>query len=107
MKNSRHWIIHLFIMLFTISILVAIVPCGVVNVYGALGEVYSSVTVEAEKEAQFNKEEVSKARKVKGINVYNVWFILYVTVLYSAFVVYSIQLPRGDTIVTLKVRMDN
>ena len=107
MKNRRQWIIHLFIMLFTISVSVAIVPCGVVNVYGALGEVYSSVSIEAEKDALLNKEEVSKARKVKGINIYNVWFILYVTVLYITFVEYAIRLPRGDTIVTLKVRMDN
>ena len=107
MKNRRQWIIHLFIMLFTMSVSVAIVPCGLVNIYGALGEVYSSVTIEAENEAQFYKVDVSKARKVKGINVYNVCFILYVTVLYIAFVVYSIRLPRENTIVTLKVRMDN
>ena len=107
MKNRRQWIIHLLIMLFTISVSVAMVPCGLVNIYGALGEVYSSVTIEAEKDAQFYKEEASKASKVKGINVYNVWFILYVTVLYIAFAVYSIRLPRGNTIVTLKVRMDN
>ena len=52
MNNKKHWIIHLFIMLFTISISVAIVPCGVVNVYGALGEVYSSVTVKPEKQKE-------------------------------------------------------
>lgn len=107
MNNKKHWIIHLFIMLFTISISVAIVPCGVVNVYGALGEVYSSVTVEAEKETQLARAEVSKARKTKGINIYNLWFIICVAVLYISFVEYVIRLPRGDTIVTLKVRMDN
>lgn len=107
MKRENHWMMSLFIILFSIFVSVAIVPCGMVNVYGALGEVYSFVTIEAENEAQFYKEDVSKARKVKGINVYNVWFILYVTVLYIAFVVYLIRLPRGNTIVTLKVRMDN
>ena len=107
MKRENHWMMRLFILLFSISVSVAIVPCGVVNVYGALGEVYSSVTIEAEKETQLVKEEVSKARKEKGINVYNVWFILCVTVLYIAFVEYSIRLPREDTIVSLKVRMDN
>ena len=105
MKRENHWILRLFILLFSISVSVAIVPCGVVNIYGALGEVYSSTTIEAEKETQLVKEEVSKARK--EINVYNVWFILYVIVLWIAFVEYSIRLPRGDTIVSLKVRMDN
>ena len=107
MKRENHWMIRLFVILFSISVSVAIVPCSVVNVYGALGEVYSSVTIEAEKETQLVKEEVSKARKEKGINVYNVWFILCVTVLYIPFVEYSIRLPREDTIVSLKVRMDN
>lgn len=107
MKRENHWMMHLFILLFSISVSAAIVPCGVVNIYGALGEVYSSISIETEKETQFVKAEVSKAKKEKGINAYNVWFILFVTVLYIAFVEYSIRLPRGDTIVTLKVRMDN
>ena len=46
MKNKHHWMIRLFILLFSISISVTIVPCGVVNIYGALGEVYSSATIE-------------------------------------------------------------
>ena len=107
MKNKRYWIIHMFIMLFTISISVTVIPCGIVNVYGALGEVYSSVTIEVEKETQLANDEVSEARKTKGINIYNVWFILCIIVLYISFVEYVIRLPRGDTIVTLKVRMDN
>lgn len=107
MKRENHWMMRLFILLFSISVSVAIVPCGVVNIYGALGEVYSSVTIEAEKETQLVKEVVSKARKEKGVNIYNVWFLLGVIVLYIAFSEYIIRLPRGDTIVTLKVRMDN
>ena len=107
MKKENQWMRCLFILLFSVSVSVAIVPCGVVNLYGALGEVYSSVTIEAEKETQLVKEEVSKARKEKGINAYIVWFLLCVIVLYIAFIEYSIRLPRGDTIVTLKVRMDH
>ena len=107
MKRENHWMLRLFILLFSISVSVAIVPCGVVNVYGTLGEVYSSVTIEAEKETQLVKEEVSKVRKEKGINVYNVWFTICVMVLCISYVEYEIRLPRKDTIVTLKVRMDN
>ena len=83
MKRENHWMMRLFILLFSISMSIAIVPCGVVNVYGAVGEVYSSVTIEAEKEAQIVKEEFSKDRKEKVINVYNVWFILCVIVSYK------------------------
>ena len=107
MKRENYWMMRLFILLFSISVSVAIVPCGVVNIYGVLGEVYSSVTIEAEKETQLVKEVVSKARKEKGINIYNVWFALCVMVLCISYVEYAIRLPREDTIVTLKVRMDN
>ena len=107
MKRENHWMMRLFILLFSISVSVAIVPCDVVNIYGALGEVYSSVTIEAEKETQLVKAEVSKDGKEKGINVYNVWFLLCVIALYIAFIEYPIRLPRENTIVTLKVRMDH
>ena len=107
MKRKHDWIMHLLILFFSMSVSVAIVPSGVVNVYGVLGEVYLSVTIEAEKETQFVKDEVSTDRREKGINIYNVWFVLCVNVLYIVFVEYVLRLPRGDTIVTLKVRMDN
>ena len=107
MKRDNHWMMRLFILLFSISVSVAIVPCGVVNIYGALGEVYSSVTIEAEKETQLVRDEVSNIRKEKGIKLYNLWFALCVMVLCISYVEYAIRLPRGDTIVTLKVRIDN
>jgi len=107
MKSKHDWMMRLFILLFSISVSVAIIPCGVVNIYGTLGEVYSSVAIETENEAQLVKEEVSKARKDKGINVYNVWFLLGAMVLCISYVEYAMRLPGGDTIVTLKVRMDN
>lgn len=49
MKRENRWMMRLFILLFSISVSVTIVPRGVVNVYGAVGEVYSSVTIEAER----------------------------------------------------------
>ena len=33
--------------------------------------------------------------------------VFIIAVLYIAFIEYSIRIPRGDTIVTLKVRMDH
>lgn len=107
MKRKNHWMMRLFILSFSISISVAIVPCGVVNVYGVLGEIYSSVAIETENETLQVKTEVFKARKEKGINIFNIWCILWVMVVYISYVEYVIHLPRGDTIVTLKVRMDN
>lgn len=106
MINKKHWLIRLFIIFFSISVSVAIVPCGIVNVYGSLGEIYST-TIEVENEVEQIKAKSFKIQKEKGINIFNVWFILYVFVLYISFIEYMIQLPRGDTIITLKVRMDH
>ena len=77
---------------FTIFVSVLIIPCGVIIVYGALGEVYSFVTIEAERETQIVKEDDAKVRKEKGINVYNIWCLLCVIVLCIAFIEYSIRL---------------
>ena len=107
MNNRKHWIIRLFIIFFTLSISVAVIPCGVINVYGPLGEVYSSTSIEAETENEQIKSETSKYQKIKGINIFNIWFILCIIVMYISFFEYVIRLPRADTIITLKVRMDN
>lgn len=45
--------VRLFILLFPRSVPLTIVPCGVVNVYGAVGEVYFCVEIEAERRFLF------------------------------------------------------
>lgn len=107
--NKKHWIIRMFFVLFTLSVPVTVIPCGVINTYGMFGETTASFIMEDKEQTivHENAKSINKNQKIKGINVFNVWFEIFVLVICIRFIEYLIRLPRGDTIVTLKVRMDN
>ena len=98
-----------YIWLFTVSMSVAIIPCYVINTYGLFGEV-KSVTISEDKSEQTSKIEskgIVRAQHIRGINIYNSWFEVLMIILYVSFMIYIKHLPRRETIVTLKVRLDN
>ena len=105
----RHWILRLFLGLFTISVSAAILPCGIINVHGLFGEVTAHVIVKDKEQEIVSIKDVNhkKSQTVKGINILNIWFELLITVICIRFCANLRKLPRGDTIVTLKVRMDD
>ena len=109
MDKRKYWVIRLFIVLFTMSVSVAVLPCGIINVHGLFGEVTTSTVVEDKDQEVANIKSIyhEKIQKAKGINVFNIWFEILITVICICFLTNLIRLPRGDTIVTLKVRMDN
>ena len=96
-------------MLFTISVSVAILPCGIINVNGLFGEITAHVIVEDKEQEiiSIKDADYKKVQTAKGINILNIWFGLLITVVCITFCANLIKLPRGDTIVTLKVRMDD
>lgn len=109
MDKRKYWLVRLFTVLFTISVSVTVVPCGIVNVHGLFGEIKSSVITE-DKDQMIEKTTSRQSlniQKVKGINFFNIWFELLPLLICLCFALYLIKLPREDTIVTLKVRMDN
>lgn len=109
MDKKKYWIIRLFFVLFTMSVSVAILPCGIINVHGLFGEVTTYVVVEDKEQEIVSIKDVDniKVQTVKGINILNIWFELLIIVVCISFCANLIKLPRGDTIVTLKVRMDD
>ena len=109
MGRKKYWISRLFFVLFTMSVSAAILPCGVINVHGLFGEVSTHVIVEEKEQEIANIKDVGhkKVQTIKGVNIFNVWFAFLITVAWIRFYANLINLPRGDTIVTLKVRMDN
>ena len=109
MDKKKYWIIGLFFVLFTMSVSVAILPCGIINVHGLFGEVTTYVVVEDKEQEIVSIKDVDniKVQTVKGINILNIWFELLIIVVCISFCANLIKLPRGDTIVTLKVRMDD
>ncbi len=109
MDKKKYWILRLFFVLFTMSVTVAILPCGIINVHGLFGEVTTYVVVEDKEQEIVSIKDVDniKVQTVKGINILNIWFELLIIVVCISFCANLIKLPRGDTIVTLKVRMDD
>ena len=109
MIEKRHWLVRLFILLFSVSVSVSVLPSNIINVHGLFGEVNTSVVTEDTEQAteEISVRRTQKAKQTKGINIFNSWFELAERIVCICFGVYCIRLPRGDTIITLKVRMDN
>lgn len=106
--KKKRMMIRLFTVLFAVSVSAAVIPGGIINAYGLFGEVKAFAATEEqqeqEKEGAVNE---AKAFHAKGINLFNVWFELLGIIVCLIAGVYIIKLPRGRTIVTLKVRMDD
>ena len=108
MNNRRPVFLRWFILLFTLSVSVTIIPCSSVYALGLFGEIKSStVTEDNNLSEELEKQVCTKTRKYKGINIINIWYELRCSIICMIFAVYIGKLPRGDTIITLKVRMDN
>lgn len=108
MDKSKNWLLQLYLLLFTLSVSVTVIPSGSVNVQGLFGELKSSMVTESGVVSEnLAVKQMKKVQKVKGVNVLNAWFEWMILAICISFITYMIRLPRGDTIVTLKVRMDN
>lgn len=109
MIKEKRWLFRLFILLFTVSVSCCVLPCEIINTYNLFGAVVSSTIIEEQKEKKAEIFAVlTKSKKdVKGINIFNLWFILAALIVLIQFALYRYKLPREDTIVTLKIRMDN
>ena len=108
MKEKKQWFIRLFIILFSASVSVAVLPCGIINTYGLFGEITSSTIMNDEDNSCFQESRVFENRQqIKGINIYNIWFDVWICVICMIFIQYRFRLPKKNTIITLKVRMDN
>ena len=109
MDRKKYWILRLFFMLFAMSVSAAILPCGIINVHGLFGEAAAYVIVEDKEQeiVRIKDADHKKVQTVKGLNIPNIWFELLMTVVCISLCANLIQLPRRDTIITLKVRMDD
>ena len=107
-KEKKQWLIRLFIILFSVSVSVAVLPCGIINTHGLFGEITSSTITNDDDNSSFQESRVFENRKqIKGIYIYNIWFEVLICVICMIYIQYMFRLPREDTIITFKVRMDN
>jgi hypothetical protein len=109
MNKRNYLVVRLFLVFFTISVSVAVLPCGIINVHGLFGEEITSTVVEDKEQEVVNIKSIDhkKVHTAKGENIFNLWFEILIAVICISFCANLVKLPRGDTIVTLKVRMDN
>lgn len=109
MEKKKKWILRLFLIFFTMSVSVAVLPCGIINCYGLFGEATTCVVDEEKEQEIINIKHIDseKAQTAKGANIFNIWFEILTAVACICFCAGLVRLPRGDTIVTLKIRMDN
>lgn len=107
-KKNSYCLMRLFLLLFALYVTVPIISYSYVPSYGLFGELKSLVVVN---ENQEELEEVSSKttvqRKRKGKNIFNSWLLVLVYIACLRLLAHSIKLPKADTIVAKKVRMDN
>jgi hypothetical protein len=108
MKDKKQWFIKLLILLFAVSVSTTVIPCEIINTHGLFGEIKSSaITEDKETEKADVRQLYVRRQQIKGENIYNIWYEVWLCIICMIFIYYMFRLPRGDTIVTLKVRMDN
>lgn len=106
MKINKQWLIRLLILLFSVS--VSVFSCGVINTYGLFGEIISETVTEDKDSIIFDESQAFKNKKhIRGINIFNEWLEIWICIICFIFYAYVFGLPREDTIVTLKVRIDD
>lgn len=108
MIKNRNYLMRLFLLLFVLSVTAPIIPCSYIPNYGLFGELKSSVI------ASEDREEISEIsakihirEKQKGKNIFNFWLLLLAHIVCVRLLAHSFPLPRADTIVAKKVRMNN
>lgn len=108
MNHKSQTFLHWYIFLFTVFVSVTVIPRSSIYALGLFGEVKSSTVTEDNNFLEESEKRVyENPHKYKGINIFNIWYELWCIIVYMIFIMYKDKLPRGDTIVTLKVRMDN
>lgn len=107
-KKNSHCLIRLIPLLFALYVAVPIISYSYVPGHGLFGEMKFFVVVNEDNEEileAFSKTTVS--RNQKGKNIFNIWLLVLAYITCLRLLEHSIKLPKADTIVAKKVRMNN
>ena len=99
-------LIRLLIMLFTASISVAIIPGGILILQGLFGEVKIAVAEDRET-AQEQHDKQQNIKLEETIRVFNIWLLIIIEILVLRFIIHSLKAPPHQTLVSIRVRMDD
>lgn len=107
-KKSSFCLMRLFLLFFTLYVTVPMISCSYVPSYGLFGELKSLAIVSENKEEIFEVySRINIQRKQKGKNIFNLWLYFLVLIICLRLLAHNIKLPKADTIVAKKVRMNN
>ena len=110
LTNSRYklkcLLIRLFIVLFTVSISIAIIPSGILFLQGLFGEVKIAVAEDRET-AQEQHDKQQNIKLEETIRVFNIWLLIIIEILVLRFIIHSLKAPPHQTLVSIRVRMDD
>lgn len=107
-KKNSHCLIGLFLLLFALSVTVPIIPYSYVLNYGLFGELKSLVVANENKEEILEvSSKITVQRKQKGKNIFNLWLLVLAYIVCLRLLAHDTKLPKADTIVAKKVRMNN
>lgn len=67
----------------------------------------STVTYDEDKSSFQESHFFENRKQIIGINIYNIWFEIWICIICMIYIQYMFRLLREDTIITFKVRMDN
>ncbi|MBP3460152.1 MAG: hypothetical protein J6K58_13160 [Lachnospiraceae bacterium] len=114
MNHGKGWgkkprFLKILILLFTVSVSMTVVPCHAVNSHGLFGEITAFSVSETETESEVRSVSGSEHEAVrsKGRNVFQIYFLLIALIVVFIWLDHVRELPVKETIVTLKIRMNN
>lgn len=108
-SGMKRCFLKILILIFSVSVSMTVVPCQVVYAHGLFGEITASSISETETESgiRFFSKADHEAVCAKGRNVFQIYFLLIALIVFSIRSDHARKLPAKETIVSLKIRMDN
>lgn len=110
MNRKNKTIFNLFIILFATFISVPACSSTIISSYGILGEVKSILVCENMVQTEEQEHKVYKynnIESIKIIQVFNIWLLILAIVLSKKYAIFFLRLPVKETLVSMRVRMDN
>ncbi|MDE5909960.1 MAG: hypothetical protein K2H52_14640 [Lachnospiraceae bacterium] len=108
MTRKNSYCLMRLLLLFALFVTIPINSYTYVPSYGLFGELKTLIV------ANENKEEIEEVssrvtvqKKQKGKNILNLWLLILAYIACLRLLAHSIRLPKTDTIIAKKVRMNN
>lgn len=107
MTGKNSYCLMGLLLLFTLFVTIPY-ACTYVPVYGLFGELKTAAVVNENREESAEvSSKLTVRKKQKGENKFNVWFFISADIACLRLLAHDINLPKTDTIVAKKVRMNH